>query len=85
MDTSHFEGAAAEWGDTMELGVDGDADELMLVGWRVTACTEHASTPRIAAGAASQWSQPSHPTSVWGQTPVRNCAANTGGRQGCWE
>jgi hypothetical protein len=52
MDSGHFESAAAEWGDTMELGVDRDAGELILVGWRVTASTGHASTPRIAAGAA---------------------------------
>jgi hypothetical protein len=28
MDTFHSEGAAAEWKDAMELGVDGNADEL---------------------------------------------------------
>jgi hypothetical protein len=38
--------AAAEWGDTMEFGVDGLlADELMLVGWRVTACTDTLLRP----------------------------------------
>jgi hypothetical protein len=30
MDTAHFESAAAEWGDTMELGLYGDADELVF-------------------------------------------------------
>jgi hypothetical protein len=47
MGTAHFEEAAAEWGDTMEFGLIMGllADEVMLVGRRVTGCTDRLLRP----------------------------------------
>lgn len=47
MDTLHSEGAAAEWKDTMELGVDGDADEFCWqAGESPPALEGQAASPR---------------------------------------